>query len=71
MTNLEEINKDLMDRIEHYNPVTITATESVGTMALALITLILLFALMKSQGSVRELQKQQGQTATEPAEGNE
>lgn len=60
MANLDEHDEDLASRIEHYNPITVNASESVGTIALAVVSLILLFALLRSQRRVRELQEQQG-----------
>lgn len=55
MANLDEHDEDLASRIEHYNPITVNASESVGAIALAVVSLILLFALLQSQRRVREL----------------
>lgn len=44
--------------VEHYNPVTVTVSEAVGTSFLGLLALILLIALLRSQARNRELLRQ-------------
>lgn len=58
MIELDEMNEENVEKAELYNPVTVTISESIGTMALAVIALILLSALLKAQGRIRELQEQ-------------
>jgi preprotein translocase subunit SecG len=55
----EQISEKQVDRIDHYNPVTVTLTEVTGVMAVSIIALILLFALLRSQKRIRDLQQQQ------------
>ena len=55
----EQISEKQVERIDHYNPVTVTLTEATGVMAVSIIALILLFALLRSQRRIRELQEQQ------------
>lgn len=38
-----------------YNPVTVTVTESVGILVLGVLSVMLLFALLRSQGRHRKL----------------
>ncbi len=39
----------------HYNPVTVTSTDSFGAIILGFLALILLVALLQAQGRNREL----------------
>jgi hypothetical protein len=63
MASLEELNEDMVRVIEHYNPVTVKTTEAVGTIALAIISVILLFALLRSQKRIQALQEALAQAA--------
>ena len=44
--------------IDHYNPVDATVSEAVGTTFLALLALLLLIALLRSQARHRRLLRQ-------------
>jgi hypothetical protein len=59
MVEQEQISEEQIERIEHYNPVTLTFTETAGLLAMSIIALILLAALLRSQRRIRELQEQQ------------
>ena len=59
MVEQEQISEEQIERIEHYNPVTLTFTETTGLLAMSIIALILLAALLRSQRRIRELQEQQ------------
>ena len=65
MIERDELNEEQLRIIEHYNPVSVNTSEAVGTVSLAVIALILLFALLRSQRRIRELQEQQGREAEE------
>ena len=61
MMEQENIGEEQVERIEHYNPVTVTISESTGVIAILVVALILLAALLRSQARIRELQEQLGQ----------
>ena len=54
----ENIGEEQVEQIEHYNPVTVTISESTGVIAILVVALILLAALLRSQARIRELQDQ-------------
>jgi len=68
MIEQDQISEEQVRHIEHYNPVKVTLTETTGVFALALIALVLLFALLRSQRRIRELQAQAGQQSLEQTE---
>ena len=59
MEELDNISEDRVGSIEHYNPVNVHLVETTGIVALAVIALILLFALLRAQKEIRELLRQQ------------
>ena len=61
MMDQENIGEEQVEQIEHYNPVTVTISESTGVVAILVVALILLAALLRSQARIRELQEQLGQ----------
>lgn len=63
MIEQDELGEEQIRMIENYNPVTIAPSESIGTIALAVVSMILLFALLRSQRRVRELHEQRDQEA--------
>ena len=60
MVEQEKFSEERVGQIDNYNPVTVTVTESVGIVALAVIALLLLRELLRAQGRIRELQEQKG-----------
>ena len=66
MVAQEEIRDEQVERIEHYNPVTLNFTETAGLVAMSIIALVLLAALLRSQRRIRE---RQGQLPGQPVEG--
>ena len=58
MVEQESMVDEQVQQIEHYNPVTLTFTETTGLLAMALIALVLLAALLRSQRRIQELQEQ-------------
>lgn len=61
MMEQENLSEEQVERIEHYNPVTVTISESTGVVAILVVALILLIALLRSQARIRDLQEQLGQ----------
>ncbi len=59
MIEQESLDEEPLQRIEHYNPVTVSLSESTGVVAVTIVALILLLALLRSQRRIRELQGQQ------------
>ena len=58
MLEQEQLSKEQLDRIENYNPVTVTLSETTGLMAVTAIAFVLLIALLRAQRRIRELQEQ-------------
>jgi hypothetical protein len=56
----EQPDEEELANIDHYNPVTVTVSgkEVTGILALTAIALILLFALLRAQERIRDLQAQ-------------
>lgn len=61
MIEQEKISEAPVERIKNFNPVTVTLTETTGILAMSVIAMVLLVALLRAQGRIRELQQQQGQ----------
>jgi hypothetical protein len=53
---------------KNYNPVTVTVSESVGILVLGVLSVILLFALLRSQARHRKLLAQLAGLETQTAE---
>lgn len=61
MIEQDKISEEQVERIKNFNPVTVTLTETTGILAMSVIAMVLLVALLRAQGRIRELQQQQGQ----------
>ncbi len=59
MVERGNIAEEKVGHIEHYNPVNVVLTETTGIVTLAVIVLILLFALLWAQKRISELQEKQ------------
>lgn len=58
MVEQENISEEQLKQIENYNPVNLMLTETTGIVALAAIVFFLLFALLRAQKRIEELQEQ-------------
>jgi len=57
MVEQENISEEQLKQIENYNPVNLMLTETTGIVALAAIAFFLLFALLRAQKRIEELQE--------------
>jgi hypothetical protein len=58
MIEQDRLNDEQFRGYGTYSPVTVAPSESIGTVALAVMALILLVALLRSQRRIQELQEQ-------------
>ena len=54
-----KLSAEQTDRLLHNNPVTVTASESVGIIAMSIIAFTLLISLLRAQARIRELQERE------------
>jgi HAMP domain-containing protein len=57
MNEQDPLGEKQIESIEHYNPVTVTLTETTGLLVVSAIAFILLFALLRAQKRIQDLQE--------------
>ena len=57
MNEQDPLGENHIESIEHYNPVTVTLTETAGLLVVSAIAFILLFALLRAQKRIQDLQE--------------
>ena len=60
-----QLSQEQLDKIQNYNPVTVTNTDTTGLVGMTAIALILLIALLRAQKHIRDLQQQLAQEKEE------
>jgi Trk-type K+ transport system membrane component len=57
MNEQDPLGEKQIESIEHYNPVTVTLTETTGLLVVSAIAFILLFSLLRAQKRIQDLQE--------------